>query len=306
MRLAMLFTVILLLAISSVFAWRSISNGKILRVGHTDPVAPFSTLFHSSSGGINFIKLDTSVDGLRALKEGDIDLALVGSTAVAIGLAQDQESRLIAAPMFFPKEARLFVRKSKSFKSPADLTKLKIGVPFISTVHHQLLSYLSENSIDYRDVELFDLRPFEAVEAWDAGVIDAAIMWEPMSLKIKPNANEYILSLKVAPSPSFLGLVVRSEVLVTHRKAIEDFVSSVYGENKSRNEARVVDLVSKIFDLSQGKVKSIFKANSYPERLDAKMRESVLNELVALQAFLKQIGFQKRVSINPSKQVDLQ
>lgn len=72
----------------------------------------------------------------------------------------------------------------KRIQHPLDLVGRKLGVPFGSTVHYQVLFLLDILEITGK-VELINLSPSEIIKAWDEGEIDAAGCWGP--------TREYIL-----------------------------------------------------------------------------------------------------------------
>ena len=79
-------------------------------------------------------------------------------------------------------------------ENPFDLIERRIGVPFGSTMHYQVLFLLDLFGIQGK-VELVNLSPAEIVQAWDETSIDATGCWG--------EARDYILKLGDAGNPKF-------------------------------------------------------------------------------------------------------
>jgi len=150
----------------------------------------------------------------QAITANGIDIGLAGSSPVSRGIANGIP---YAVPWIFDvigAAEALAVRKTANIKTPADLVGKKIGVPFVSTTHYSLLSYLTVSNVDRSKVELLNMSPPDAVAAWKTGQIDAAYIWEPALSELMNDGGEALVdSAKMAELgyPTFDFAVVRND-----------------------------------------------------------------------------------------------
>jgi len=114
----------------------------------------------------------------------------VGSTPLAQALARGVDIQVVYIDQYKGDSQGIYVKPDntetgyKRIQHPLDLIGRKLGVPFGSTVHYQVLFLLDILKITGK-VELINLSPSEIIKAWDEGEIDAAGCWGP--------TREYIL-----------------------------------------------------------------------------------------------------------------
>ena len=120
-----------------------------------------------------------------AFASGTIDVAVgIGSLPAAAGLSQGIPYRLVGVEANVGQAEDLTVRHAAGIRKPADLKGKRIGVPFGSTSHYRLLTYLRLHNLAPGDVILLDLRPDPMVAAWGRGEIDAGYIWNPVRGKL--------------------------------------------------------------------------------------------------------------------------
>ncbi len=78
-----------------------------------------------------------------------------------------------------PKSEAILVPKDSPIKTVADLKGKKIGLNKGSNVHYLLVRVLEKAGPKYSDVEPAFLTPVEGRAAFEKGVIDAWVIWEP-------------------------------------------------------------------------------------------------------------------------------
>src|SRR5512133_3023826 len=122
---------------------------------------------------INYRQFGGGGDVIRAMASGDGELGEVGSTGIATAISQGMDVELfwiledIAAA-----EARV-VRNGSNINSIADLKGKKVGTPFVSTSHFQLLYALQKAGVKPSEVQILNMRPPEIAAAWSRGDLDA-------------------------------------------------------------------------------------------------------------------------------------
>jgi sulfonate transport system substrate-binding protein len=78
-----------------------------------------------------------------------------------------------------PKSEAILVPKDSPIKTVADLKGKKVGLNKGSNVHYLLVRVLEKAGLKYSDVEPAFLPPAEGRAAFEKGVIDAWVIWEP-------------------------------------------------------------------------------------------------------------------------------
>jgi len=128
---------------------------------------------------VSWLPFNSGGEVNQAITANGVDIGLAGSSPVSRGVANGIP---YVVPWIFDvigKAEALAVRPEANIKSAADLVGKKVGVPFISTTHYSLLSYLKQNNVDPASVEIINMTPPDAVAAYVTGNIDAAYIWEP-------------------------------------------------------------------------------------------------------------------------------
>jgi taurine transport system substrate-binding protein len=124
-------------------------------------------------------------DVIRAMASGDVQLGEVGSTGVATAISQGMEVDLFWILEDIAAAEALVVRNGSGINTIADLKGKKIGTPFVSTSHFQLLYAMQQAGIKASDAQVLNMRPPEIAAAWGRGDIDATFIWDPVLSNVK-------------------------------------------------------------------------------------------------------------------------
>lgn len=141
---------------------------------------------------VEYISFSSGRDVNTAMASGGIDLGLIGSVGVAVGIAQN----LPYQPYFIHSvigEAEALVVKN-NISSLADLRGKKIAVPFGSTSHFTLLSLLELENISEQDLTILDLQPQDMVAAWQREDIDGGYIWYPNLPKLAEDGGKILVT----------------------------------------------------------------------------------------------------------------
>jgi len=159
---------------------------------------------------INWRQFGGGGDVIRAMASGDVQLGEVGSTGIATAISQGMDVELFWILEDIAAAEALVVRNGSGINSIADLKGKKIGTPFVSTSHFQLLYAMNQAGLKATDAQVLNMRPPEVAAAWTRGDIDATFIWDPVLTNVKKNGKVLMTSGDICKKGActFDGLVV--------------------------------------------------------------------------------------------------
>jgi ABC-type nitrate/sulfonate/bicarbonate transport system substrate-binding protein len=136
----------------------------------------------------NFASGSTAVDAFRA---GQGNLVVAGDLP-SLRLWKQGGIGLCAQANY--GELSVIVAK-KSINKPADLRGKKVGVLVGSTSEYFAKLYLTSGGVDYKDIDVINLRPAEMVTGLVRGDIDAFVIWQPFGWRaVEADRNSHIVT----------------------------------------------------------------------------------------------------------------
>jgi taurine transport system substrate-binding protein len=159
---------------------------------------------------INWRQFGGGGDVIRAMASGDVQLGEVGSTGIATAISQGMDVELFWILEDIAAAEALVARNGSGVNSIADLKGKKIGTPFVSTSHFQLLYAMQKAGLKASDAQVLNMRPPEIAAAWGRGDIDAAFIWDPVLSNIKKTGKVLMTSGDICKQGActFDGLIV--------------------------------------------------------------------------------------------------
>jgi taurine transport system substrate-binding protein len=120
-------------------------------------------------------------------------------------------------------------RNGAGVNTLADLKGKRVGVPFVSTAHYQLMAALKAAGVDGRQVNVNNMRPPEVAAAWERGDIDATFIWDPVLTKVKGNGKVIATSGSIGKQgyPTFEGIVVDAKWAAANEAFMVAFVKAL-------------------------------------------------------------------------------
>ncbi|HEU4810968.1 MAG TPA: ABC transporter substrate-binding protein [Nocardioides sp.] len=131
---------------------------------------------------------------LEALDAGAIHIGGVGNTPPLFAAAGNAKFKAIQAATYGGTGDAIVVPKNSDIESVEDLEGEKIAVAQGSSANYNLLAQLREAGIDYKDVEVQNLQPADALAAFDAGHVDAWAIWEPFTSQAEKDADARVIT----------------------------------------------------------------------------------------------------------------
>ncbi|MEM7172166.1 MAG: taurine ABC transporter substrate-binding protein [Pseudomonadota bacterium] len=164
----------------------------------------------ATQASINWRQFDSGAGVVNAMASGAVQVAMAGSSPIAAGLSRGLDLELVWIFEDIAAAEALVVRNGTDIVAPQDLVGKKIAVPVASTTHFHVLFALEQFGLSADQVEIVNLQPPGIIEAWNAGGIDAAFIWDPVLGEIKKSGKVLITSglLSSWGKATFDGMVV--------------------------------------------------------------------------------------------------
>ncbi|MFG3590633.1 ABC transporter substrate-binding protein [Streptomyces sp. NPDC047990] len=166
---------------------------------------------------ISWIKFDSGASVNQAFIGGSLDIAALGSSPFARGIAGSSPIPYKVAFVLdvAGENEALIARKATGITDVAGLKGKTIATPFASTSHYSLLAALEEAGIKASDVKLIDLQPQPILAAWQRGDIDAAYVWLPTLDELRKTGTQLVTSKEIGSrGKPTLDLAVVSDALI--------------------------------------------------------------------------------------------
>ncbi|MGC3986610.1 MAG: taurine ABC transporter substrate-binding protein [Pseudorhodoferax sp.] len=202
---------------------------------HQDMLVPLRLVMESgevekaTGYKINWRMFGGGGDVIRAMASGNVQMGEVGSSPLTAAASQGQDIRLFWVSADIADAEALVARNGANVNTLADLKGKRVGVPFVSTAHYQLMAALKAAGVDARQVNVNNMRPPEVAAAWERGDIDATFIWDPVLSKIKGNGKVIATSGSIGKQghPTFEGIVVDAKWAAANEAFMVAFVKAL-------------------------------------------------------------------------------
>jgi taurine transport system substrate-binding protein len=206
-------------AAAFVLAAPALAQKKEVTFAHQDMLVPLRLVMESgevekaTGYKINWRMFGGGGDVIRAMASGDVQMGEVGSSPLTAAASQGQDIKLFWISADIADAEALVARNGSNINSLADLKGKRVGVPFVSTAHYQLMAALKTAGVDTRQVNVSNMRPPEIAAAWERGDIDATFIWDPVLGKVKGNGKVIATSGSIGKQghPTFEGIAVNAK-----------------------------------------------------------------------------------------------
>ncbi len=212
-------------------------------IGHFGSPTPMQVAraegkFDAATGWtIEWRQFGSGTEVIAAMASGDVQVAELGSSPLAIGASQGVEYQLFMIAQGLGTAESLIAKNGSGIAALADVKGKKIAVPVGSTAHYSLMGALSHEGIAETDVTIVNLPADQIAAAWDSGQVDAAFIWEPVQNQILQTGTFIVGADQTAAwgFPTFDGWVVNTEFAAANADAMVAFA-------KTMNEANMAYL----------------------------------------------------------------
>jgi len=199
-------------------------------------VAAAEGKFKTATGwNIEWRKFSSGTDVIAAMASGDVSVAELGSSPLAIAASQGVELQLFMIAQVIGEAESLIVRNGSGIEKVSQLKGKRIAVPIGSTAHFSLMGALNYAGIDEKDVTIMNMSPDQIAAAWQQKAIDAAFIWQPVQSQILKDGSLLVGADKTAEwgYPTFDGWVVNTKFAQKNPKSMVTFIREMDEANQA-------------------------------------------------------------------------
>jgi sulfonate transport system substrate-binding protein len=131
---------------------------------------------------------------LEGLNVGSIDFGTVGEAPPIFAQAAGADLVYVANQPPAPKGEAILVPKDSPLKTVADLKGKKVVLNKGSNVHFLLVKALEKANVKYSEIQTVFLPPADARAAFEKGVVDAWVIWDPFFAAAEKQLGARILA----------------------------------------------------------------------------------------------------------------
>lgn len=159
----------------------------VARTGLTLPfhVAQSRGFFAAEGVSVTLVECSTGVSCVAQMLEGKTDLSTASEMVGAMHAMTRSDFVLLAGFVSSPQEVKLLVRTDSGVRTWAHLEGKRIATVKGTSAQYYLDVALAYNGVLPRQVHLVTLAPEKIGPALQAGVIDAATLWEPFVYQVQ-------------------------------------------------------------------------------------------------------------------------
>ncbi len=197
-------------------------------------VARAEGAFDAATGWtIEWRQFGSGTEVIAAMASGDVQLAELGSSPLAIGTSQGLDIQLFMIAEGLGTAESLIATKASGITALEGVKGMRIAVPVGSTAHYSLMGALAHAGIAETDVTIMNLPADQIAAAWDSGQVDAAFIWEPVQNQILQTGTFIVGADQTAAwgFPTFDGWVVNTEFASANGDAMVAFAKTLNAVN---------------------------------------------------------------------------
>ena len=175
---------------------------------------------------IEWRKFASGTDVIAAMASGDVKIAELGSSPLAIAASQGVDLQLFMFAQVIGEAESLIVRDGAGIGELAELKGKRVAVPVGSTAHFSLMGALQQGGLSPNDVTILNMPPDQIAAAWEQDAIDAAFIWQPVQSKIMEKGSRLVGADKTAEwgFPTFDGWVVNTAFAADNTDGMAAFI----------------------------------------------------------------------------------
>jgi len=199
-------------------------------------VAVADQKFESATGwNIEWRKFASGTDVIAAMAAGDIDVAELGSSPLAIAASQGVDLQLFMLAQVIGEAESLIVRDGAGIDTLADIKGKRIAVPVGSTAHFSLMGAIQQAGLSESDVNIINMPPDQIAAAWQQGAIDGAFIWQPVQSEILKTGTLLVGGDQTAKwgFPTFDGWVVNTGFAAENGASLVKFAQVMDEANRA-------------------------------------------------------------------------
>lgn len=186
--------------------------------------------FEAATGwDIEWRVFNSGTDVIAALASGDVKVAELGSSPLAIAASQGVDLQMFMLSYAIGQSESLIAHEGSGIASVEDLKGKRIAVPVGSTAHYSLMGAIAHAGLTESDVTIMSMPPDQIAASWDQGVIDAAFIWPPVQTQLLENGTRILGADETAAwgYPTFNAWVVDTTFAAEHPEEVAAFAKTM-------------------------------------------------------------------------------
>jgi sulfonate transport system substrate-binding protein len=201
------------------------AGAATLRVGYQRFGGLSLVKAHGDAPGVTWSLFESGPALTEAIKAGAIDIGQTGEAPPIFAAAAKTPFKIAAVSEPSPKSEAVLVKKSRGYRSFADLKGKTIALNKGSNVHWLLVRLLEANHLTFNDVNVKYLKPAEGRPAFDNDQIDAWIIWDPY-FALAERADVQILADATGVANNREYILVASDAADKKTEQIKSFLTT--------------------------------------------------------------------------------
>lgn len=228
-------------AAAALLALAGVAGAETIVIGHFGNPTPMQVAaaegkFSEATGwDVEWRKFAAGTDVIAAMASGDIKLAELGSSPLAIAATQGVDLQMFMLAQVIGTAESLIVRDGAEIETIEDLKGKRIATPVGSTAHFSLMGVLAKAGLTPDDVTIMSMPPDQIAAAWEQGAIDAAFIWEPVQSQITKTGKRLVGADETAAwgYPTFDAWVVNKEFAEENKDGVVGFIKTIAAANQA-------------------------------------------------------------------------
>lgn len=229
----------------------------------------FEEEFKKEGAKVNWVEFQSGPAYFEAIAADRLDFGRVGNIPVLVGQAADIPFKEIATASIGEKGDAILVKKDSSIRTIKDLKGKKVAVAKGSSSFGLLYQALEKEKINPSELEIIQLQPDEAQPAFEAGSVDAWVIWEPFqSTQVVKNGARVIANGETFQSSSPGFQFVRTKFAKEHPKLVELYLKVTEKATRwqKENPEAAIELYAEIKKTDKEIIRQVLE-NSEPENI---------------------------------------
>ena len=212
---------------------------------------------------------------LDYLQAGRVDVGFMADFVFLDEIFKGSKSLRILGSPAAVEFIHLLALKDHGILQPSDLKGKQVGVARSTVAEFFLGRFLTFNNLSLREVKITYLNPSEMAAALAHNLVDAVMVWNPITYEIKRKLGEKIISWPGQTGQKFYEVLVSTDKFIqSNSRALEKlFRALAQAENFIKNNrAEGQDIVAKQINLD----KSVFKDDWLKSDFELSFDQSLL------------------------------
>ncbi|MDQ0333242.1 taurine ABC transporter substrate-binding protein [Mesorhizobium hungaricum] len=299
----------ILLATTAIMVSSSLVQAETLTIATFSDPTPMNAAraqhdFEKATGWtIDWRVFDSGTDVIAAMASGDVKVAELGSSPLAIAATQGVDLKMFMFSYAIGDSESLIARNGSGIETLADIKGKRLAVPVGSTAHFSLMGAIAHAGLQPGDVTVMTMKPDQIAAAWGQGTIDAAFIWPPAQTEILKTGKRIVSAKDTAEwgYPTFNAWTVNSDFLASHEKEVVAFAKAMNAANMAylkdpaawTPENEKVKQIASVTGATAEQIPDILKGYTFiplQEQVTAKWLGNAPMALKATADFLKSAG----------------